>query len=80
MVTTVSVTTSGTQQQNKDGSDIVVEPPGIVAVQWRGGEPDSSSWPDGANRRSAEVNYCLAARTATETARSHLLLEFLTPQ
>jgi len=39
----VSVTTSEAQQQNKDGSDIAVEPPGIVAVQWRGGEPDSSS-------------------------------------
>jgi len=39
----VSVTTNEAQQQNKDGSDIAVEPPGIVAVQWRGGEPDSSS-------------------------------------
>jgi hypothetical protein len=40
---TVSVTKSEAQKQNKDGSDIAVEPPGIVAVQWRGGEPDSSS-------------------------------------
>jgi hypothetical protein len=40
---TASVTKSEVQKQNKDGSDIAVEPPGIVAVQWRGGEPDSSS-------------------------------------
>ena len=34
---------SEAQKQNKDGSDIAVWPPGIVAVQWRGGEPDRSS-------------------------------------